>query len=50
MRYDCEVAVVGAGMFGAAAGKHVSRAGADVVIIGPAEPQACGVPKHGRAT
>lgn len=40
MTYDCEVAVVGAGMFGAAAGKHLSRAGADVMIIGPAEPRA----------
>jgi sarcosine oxidase len=33
-----DVAVVGAGMFGSAAAKHLSRAGADVAVIGPAEP------------
>ncbi|WP_241837959.1 NAD(P)-binding protein [Streptomyces sp. CB03234] len=30
-----EVVVVGAGMFGSAAAKYLSRAGADVVVIGP---------------
>jgi len=34
-----EVAVVGAGMFGSAAAKHLSCAGADVVVIGPGEPE-----------
>src|SRR5947208_8199752 len=33
-----EVVVVGAGMFGSAAAKHLSRAGADILVIGPAEP------------
>lgn len=33
-----EVAVVGAGMFGSAAAKYLSRAGADTVVIGPADP------------
>lgn len=33
-----EVVVVGAGMFGSAAAKHLSRAGADVLVIGHAEP------------
>lgn len=33
-----EVVVVGAGMFGSAAARHLSRAGADVLVIGPAEP------------
>lgn len=33
-----EVVVVGAGMFGSAAAKHLSRAGADVLVVGPAEP------------
>ncbi|MEU7072156.1 FAD-dependent oxidoreductase [Streptomyces narbonensis] len=33
-----DVVVVGAGMFGAAAAKYLSRAGADTVVIGPAEP------------
>ncbi|MFI0796862.1 NAD(P)/FAD-dependent oxidoreductase [Micromonospora rubida] len=35
-----EAAVVGAGMFGSAAAKHLSRAGVDVLVIGPAEPEA----------
>jgi sarcosine oxidase len=35
---EYEVVVVGAGMFGSAAGKYLSRAGADVLVIGPAEP------------
>jgi sarcosine oxidase len=34
-----DVAVVGAGMFGAAAAKYLSKNGARVAIIGPAEPQ-----------
>jgi sarcosine oxidase len=34
-----EVVVVGAGMFGSAAAKYLSRAGADVLIIGPSEPR-----------
>jgi len=34
-----DVAVVGAGMFGSAAAKYLSRAGASVAIIGPAEPR-----------
>ncbi|MEU6411117.1 FAD-dependent oxidoreductase [Microbispora sp. NPDC046933] len=34
-----EVVVVGAGMFGSAAAKHLSRSGADVLVIGPAEPR-----------
>jgi glycine/D-amino acid oxidase-like deaminating enzyme len=38
-----EVVVVGAGMFGSAAAKHLSNAGAQVLVIGPAEP-AGGVP------
>jgi sarcosine oxidase len=38
-----EVAVIGAGMFGSAAAKHLSRSGAHVVVIGPAEP-AVGAP------
>ncbi|MFG3107075.1 NAD(P)/FAD-dependent oxidoreductase [Streptomyces tendae] len=33
-----EVVVVGAGMFGAAAAKYLSRAGARVLVVGPAEP------------
>lgn len=33
-----EVAVIGAGMFGAAAGKYLSEAGADTLVIGPREP------------
>ncbi len=36
---EYEVVVVGAGMFGSAAGKYLSRAGADVLVIGPAEPR-----------
>jgi sarcosine oxidase len=35
---DFEVVVVGAGMFGSAAAKYLSRAGADVLVIGPEEP------------
>jgi sarcosine oxidase len=34
-----EVVVVGAGMFGAAAAKYLSRSGAEVLVIGPAESQ-----------
>lgn len=34
-----EVAVVGAGMFGSAAARHLSRSGARVLVIGPAEPE-----------
>ncbi|MEX0172848.1 NAD(P)/FAD-dependent oxidoreductase [Streptomyces sp. LMG1-1-1.1] len=33
-----EVVVIGAGMFGAAAAKYLSRAGADTIVIGPVEP------------
>ena len=33
-----EFVVIGAGMFGSAAAKYLSRAGADVLVIGPAEP------------
>lgn len=33
-----EVVVVGAGMFGSAAGKYLARAGADVLVVGPSEP------------
>ncbi|MEU1232290.1 FAD-binding oxidoreductase [Streptomyces sp. NPDC005828] len=33
-----EVVVVGAGMFGSAAAKYLSRAGADVLVIGPESP------------
>jgi len=35
---EFEVVVVGAGMFGSAAGKYLSQAGASVLVIGPAEP------------
>jgi len=35
-----DVVVVGAGMFGSAAGKYLGRAGANVLIIGPQEPEA----------
>ncbi|MEV4690537.1 FAD-binding oxidoreductase [Micromonospora echinospora] len=35
-----EVVVIGAGMFGAAAAKHLSRSGARALVIGPAEPEA----------
>jgi sarcosine oxidase len=38
-----EVVVVGAGMFGSAAAKYLSRQGADVLVIGPAEP-GCNTP------
>jgi sarcosine oxidase len=34
-----EVVVVGAGMFGSAAAKHLCRAGAEVLVVGPAEPK-----------
>jgi len=34
-----DVAVVGAGMFGSAAGKYLSREGARVALLGPAEPE-----------
>ncbi|WP_327097051.1 FAD-binding oxidoreductase [Nocardia vinacea] len=37
-----EVAVIGAGMFGAAASKYLSREGADVLVIGPGEPVGTG--------
>lgn len=40
MREEYEIVVVGAGMFGSAAAKYLSRAGADVLVIGPAEPGA----------
>ncbi|MFD5325217.1 FAD-dependent oxidoreductase [Streptomyces sp. NPDC127092] len=33
-----DVVVVGAGMFGAAAAKYLSRAGADTCVIGPTGP------------
>ncbi|MFK4546502.1 glycine/D-amino acid oxidase-like deaminating enzyme [Streptomyces tendae] len=33
-----DVVVVGAGTFGSAAGKYLSRAGARVLVVGPAEP------------
>ncbi|MFC7304062.1 NAD(P)/FAD-dependent oxidoreductase [Streptomyces monticola] len=36
---NVEVVVVGAGMFGAAAAKYLSRAGADVLVVGPGEPE-----------
>ncbi|MET7987531.1 FAD-dependent oxidoreductase [Streptomyces sp. NPDC005281] len=32
---EADVVVVGAGMFGSAAAKYASRAGADVLVIGP---------------
>lgn len=35
MAVHAEVVVVGAGLFGSAAAKYISRAGADVVVIGP---------------
>ncbi|MFI9507300.1 NAD(P)/FAD-dependent oxidoreductase [Nocardia sp. NPDC052566] len=38
MSDNAEIVVVGAGMFGSAAAKYLSREGADVVIVGPAEP------------
>ena len=34
----CEVAVVGAGMLGASAARHLADAGCDVVLVGQAEP------------
>ncbi|WP_306333124.1 FAD-binding oxidoreductase [Streptomyces sp. KL118A] len=46
-----DVIVVGAGMFGSAAAKYLGRAGADTLIVGPAEPQrldaAVGLPDFG---
>ncbi|MET8685415.1 FAD-binding oxidoreductase [Streptomyces sp. NPDC004732] len=45
-----DVIVVGAGMFGSAAAKYLSRAGADTLIVGPAEPErlaAAGLPEFG---
>ncbi|MEO7269831.1 MAG: FAD-binding oxidoreductase [Knoellia sp.] len=33
-----DVVVIGAGMFGSAAGKYLSRSGARVCVVGPAEP------------
>jgi sarcosine oxidase len=42
-----EVAVIGAGMFGSAAARHLSRAGTHVVVVGPAEPTTgTGVSQH----
>ncbi|WP_167828799.1 FAD-dependent oxidoreductase [Streptomyces sp. MZ04] len=38
MQQNVEVAVVGAGMFGSAAAKYLSRAGADVMVIGSGKP------------
>ncbi|MEU4995990.1 FAD-binding oxidoreductase [Streptomyces sp. NPDC021622] len=35
MQDNVEIAVVGTGMFGSAAAKYLSRAGADVMVIGP---------------
>ena len=35
---DVDVVVIGAGMFGAAAGKYLSSSGARVCVVGPAEP------------
>ncbi|MET8100378.1 FAD-dependent oxidoreductase [Streptomyces sp. NPDC005236] len=40
---EADVVVVGAGMFGSAAAKYASRAGADVLVIGRAPP-------HSRST
>ncbi len=34
----CDVIVVGAGLFGAAAARYVARAGASVTVLGPVEP------------
>lgn len=34
-----DVVVIGAGMFGSAAAKYLSRAGARTLVVGPAEPQ-----------
>jgi sarcosine oxidase len=34
-----DVVVVGAGMFGAAAARHLSATGADLMVVGPAEPE-----------
>ncbi|MGC0327275.1 sarcosine oxidase [Streptomyces sp. SAI-170] len=47
---NVEIVVVGAGMFGSAAGKYLSRAGADVTVIGPPEPARraeAGLPEFG---
>src|SRR5689334_13435216 len=39
MKQDCfDITVVGAGMFGSAAAKYLSRTRAKVALIGPAEP------------
>ncbi|MFI0923410.1 NAD(P)/FAD-dependent oxidoreductase [Streptomyces sp. NPDC021012] len=38
MARNADVVVVGAGMFGSAAAKYLSRSGADTVIVGPPEP------------
>ena len=38
MRRSAEIVVVGAGMFGSATAKYLSREGADVVVVGPFEP------------
>lgn len=35
---DVDVVVIGAGMFGSAAGKYLSESGARVCVVGPAEP------------
>lgn len=35
---DVDVVVIGAGMFGSAAGKYLSSSGARVCVVGPAEP------------
>ncbi|MFI8927175.1 NAD(P)/FAD-dependent oxidoreductase [Streptomyces sp. NPDC053474] len=38
MSLEVDVLVVGAGMFGSAAAKYLSRAGADTMVVGPLEP------------
>ncbi|GAA0421860.1 FAD-binding oxidoreductase [Streptomyces luteireticuli] len=38
MHKNADVVVIGAGMFGSAAAKYLSRAGADIVVVGPPEP------------
>ncbi|MGW0394388.1 NAD(P)/FAD-dependent oxidoreductase [Streptomyces sp. NPDC003042] len=50
MSQNVEVVVVGAGMFGSAAAKYLSRAGADVTVVGPPEPGSrpgAGLPEFG---
>jgi sarcosine oxidase len=42
MANPVDVAVVGAGMFGSATAKYLQRAGADVLVVGPAEPRTHG--------